>query len=63
MFARQHPPTGGCVAAYEAIQRLLHPEHLSHPGVRALAGVIGFAGNELTARAPQRWLAPRATSR
>jgi cation diffusion facilitator family transporter len=39
-----------CVAAYEAIQRLLHPEHLSHLGVLALAGVVGFVGNELAAR-------------
>ena len=39
-----------CVAGYEAFQRLLHPEHLSHLGVLALAGVIGFAGNELAAR-------------
>ena len=35
---------------YEAIQRLLHPEQLSHLGVLALAGVIGFAGNELAAQ-------------
>jgi cation diffusion facilitator family transporter len=39
-----------CVAGYEAIQRLLHPGHLSHLGILALAGVIGFAGNELAAR-------------
>jgi cation diffusion facilitator family transporter len=39
-----------CVAGYEAIQRLLHPEQLSHLGVLALAGVAGFAGNELAAR-------------
>jgi Co/Zn/Cd efflux system component len=39
-----------CVAGYEAIQRLLHPEQLSHLGILALAGLIGFAGNELAAR-------------
>jgi Co/Zn/Cd efflux system component len=39
-----------CVAGYEAIQRLLHPEQLSHLGVLAVAGVIGFAGNELAAQ-------------
>jgi cation diffusion facilitator family transporter len=39
-----------CVAGFEAFQRLLHPEQLSHLGVLALAGVIGFAGNELAAR-------------
>ena len=39
-----------CVAGYEATQRLLHPEHLSHLWVLAAAGVIGFAGNEIAAR-------------
>ncbi|MGH3029374.1 MAG: cation diffusion facilitator family transporter [Gaiellaceae bacterium] len=39
-----------CVAAYEAIQRLIHPEALSHLWLLALAGVIGFAGNEIAAR-------------
>ncbi len=39
-----------CVAGYEAIQRLLHPEHLSHLWVLAAAGVIGFAGNEIAAQ-------------
>jgi divalent metal cation (Fe/Co/Zn/Cd) transporter len=38
------------VALYETIQRLLHPEHLSHLGVLAAAGVAGFLGNELAAR-------------
>jgi divalent metal cation (Fe/Co/Zn/Cd) transporter len=38
------------VALYETIQRFLHPEHLSHLGVLAAAGVAGFAGNELAAR-------------
>lgn len=39
-----------CVAGYEAIDRLLHPQHLSHLGLVALAGAVGFAGNELAAR-------------
>ncbi len=39
-----------CVALYETIQRLIHPQQLSHLGVLALAGVIGFLGNELAAR-------------
>jgi Co/Zn/Cd efflux system component len=38
------------VALYETIQRFLHPEHLSHLGVLAAAGVAGFVGNELAAR-------------
>lgn len=39
-----------CVALYETVQRFLHPEHLTHLGLLALAGVIGFAGNEIAAR-------------
>jgi Co/Zn/Cd efflux system component len=39
-----------CVALYETIQRLIHPQQLSHLGVLALAGLIGFLGNELAAR-------------
>ena len=39
-----------CVALYETIQRLLHPQPLSHLGMLALAGVIGFVGNEVAAR-------------
>jgi cation diffusion facilitator family transporter len=34
-----------CVAGYEAIGRLIHPEHVSHLGALAAAGAIGFAGN------------------
>ena len=43
-----------CVAAYEAIQRLIHPEELSHLWVLALAGLIGFVGNEIAAQVRQR---------
>jgi Co/Zn/Cd efflux system component len=39
-----------CVALYETIQRLIHPQELSHLGALALAGLIGFLGNELAAR-------------
>ncbi len=38
------------VALYETIQRLIHPQHLSHLWVLAGAGVIGFIGNEIAAR-------------
>jgi len=38
------------VALYEAIQRLIYPQHLSHLWVLAAAGVIGFAGNEIAAQ-------------
>ena len=37
------------VAGWEAINRLIHPEQLSHLGVLLAAGLIGFAGNELVA--------------
>ena len=39
-----------CVAGYESIQRLIHPEELSHLWILALAGVIGFVGNEVAAQ-------------
>ena len=39
-----------CVAGYEAIDRLIHPRQLDYLGALALAGLIGFAGNELAAR-------------
>ncbi len=38
------------VALYETIQRLVHPQHLSHLWVLAAAGVVGFFGNEIAAR-------------
>jgi cation diffusion facilitator family transporter len=38
-----------CVALYETIQRLIHPETLTHLWVLAAAGVIGFIGNEIAA--------------
>ncbi len=39
-----------CVALYETVERFIHPEHLTHLGLLALAGAIGFAGNEIAAR-------------
>jgi len=39
-----------CVALYETIQRLIHPQNLSHLWVLAAAGVVGFVGNELAAQ-------------
>jgi cation diffusion facilitator family transporter len=39
-----------CVALYETIQRLVHPQHLSHLWVLAAAGAIGFLGNEIAAQ-------------
>jgi len=38
------------LAAYEAIQRLLHPSDVSHLWAVAVAALVGFAGNELVAR-------------
>jgi len=39
-----------CVALYESVARLIQPEDLSHLGVLAAAGAIGFLGNELAAQ-------------
>ena len=39
-----------CVALYESIQRLLHPQPLTHLWVLGAAGVIGFVGNEIAAQ-------------
>ena len=39
-----------CVALYETVMRLIHPQHLSHLGALAAAGVIGFVGNEIAAQ-------------
>jgi cation diffusion facilitator family transporter len=38
------------VAAVEAVDRLIHPQHIDHLPVLALAGAIGFAGNEIAAQ-------------
>ena len=39
-----------CVALFETVQRLIHPEELSHLWALAAAGLIGFLGNEVAAR-------------
>ena len=39
-----------CVALYETIVRLIHPEQLTHLWVLAAAGLIGFLGNEFAAQ-------------
>jgi len=38
------------LAGWEAIDRLIHPQAVSHVWAVAVAGLIGFAGNELVAR-------------
>jgi cation diffusion facilitator family transporter len=38
-----------CVALFETIRRILHPQPLGNLAVLAAAGVIGFLGNELAA--------------
>src|SRR5262245_18887201 len=39
-----------CVALYETIQRFVNPEDLTHLWALAMAGLIGFGGNELAAQ-------------
>lgn len=38
------------VALYETVERLFHPQHLSHLWILAASGVVGFVGNEIAAR-------------
>lgn len=38
-----------CVAAYESIRKMIHPQTVSHIGWVAVAAVIGFIGNEAVA--------------
>lgn len=40
----------GVLAGWQAIDRLINPREVSHLWAVAVAGVIGFAGNELVAR-------------
>lgn len=37
------------IAGYEAIARLIHPQQIEHVGWLALAGLVGFIGNEWVA--------------
>jgi cation diffusion facilitator family transporter len=39
-----------CVALFEMIERLLHPQELDHLWAVAIAGMIGFLGNEVAAQ-------------
>ena len=41
--------TSAVIAGYQAVERLFNPRDLDHLGVLFLAGVAGFAGNELVA--------------
>ncbi|WP_045878505.1 cation diffusion facilitator family transporter [Pseudofrankia sp. DC12] len=38
------------LAAWSAIDRLLHPRHIDHLALVAAAGLVGFVGNEIVAR-------------
>ncbi len=38
------------VALYETVERLLHPQHLSHLWILTAAGLVGFVGNEIAAQ-------------
>jgi cation diffusion facilitator family transporter len=38
-----------CVAGYEAVERLVHPQDVEALGALALAGALGFAGNWVAA--------------
>jgi cation diffusion facilitator family transporter len=38
------------VAAAEAVGRLIHPQAIDHLGALAIAGVVGFVGNEIAAQ-------------
>jgi cation diffusion facilitator family transporter len=38
------------VALYEAVDRLVHPQDLTHLWVLAVAGIVGFGGNEIAAQ-------------
>ena len=39
-----------CIALWQTVDRFIHPRELSHLWLLALAGAIGFLGNELAAR-------------
>jgi cation diffusion facilitator family transporter len=39
-----------CVALYETVDRLIHPQALSHLWLLAAAGAVGWAGNEIAAQ-------------
>ncbi|MGE0066207.1 MAG: cation diffusion facilitator family transporter [Solirubrobacterales bacterium] len=39
-----------CIAGYEALDRLVHPQQVSALGALAVAGLLGFLGNAIAAR-------------
>ena len=39
-----------CVALWQSVERLIHPEELSYLWVVAAAGALGFVGNEIAAQ-------------
>ncbi len=39
-----------CVALYQTVMRLIEPQELSYLGALAIAGLVGFAGNEIAAQ-------------
>ncbi len=39
-----------CVALYETLVRLIHPQDLTHLWALAAAGVVGYMGNEIAAQ-------------
>jgi cation diffusion facilitator family transporter len=43
-----------CVALWQSVERLMHPQPLTHLWVLAAAGLVGFAGNEIAARVRSR---------
>jgi len=51
-----------CVAAFQAVDRLINPQEIDHLLALALAGAVGFIGNEIAAvirlRAGQRLESP-----
>ena len=51
------------IAGYEAIMRLIHPQPIEHVGWVALAGLLGFIGNEWVALYRIRSRTPHRLSR
>ncbi len=43
-----------CVALWQSLERLVHPQHLGHLWPLAGAGLVGFAGNEIAAQIRSR---------
>jgi len=43
-----------CVALWQSIERLVHPQEISHLWVVAAAGALGFVGNEIAAQVRMR---------